>query len=226
MSTEPADQDDQAASLLRQLRLARSRRDGRLGADILLARLIARFEKDIRTRIAWRTHSWQPSDADIDDMVQGVRIGIARDIEKVLAGQVALGAVIGRKISDQAAEYARRRARLAGEISHEVLATVGTYDMPSLEFQAAQLRALIAELPERDRIFLSERFFGRLSPEEIARRHGVHRRVVDTATSRALKKLLSSQALADERVRELARRRRREHERTRPSERALVAAPG
>jgi RNA polymerase sigma factor (sigma-70 family) len=205
MSTEPADQDDdQAASILGQLRMARGRGDGGLHADILLAKLVSRYEKDIRARIVWRTHTQQPPDADIDDMVQGVRIGIAKDIEKVLAGQVELGAVIGRKISDQVAEFARRRARRAGEISDEALTAVGASDMLSLEFEAAELRARIAELPERDRVFLSERFFGRLGPAEIARRHGVHRRVVDTATSRALKKLLGSEALGDERaVREL-----------------------
>jgi RNA polymerase sigma factor (sigma-70 family) len=206
MSSEPADEDDddRDAALLGQMRLARGRPDGALHADILLAKLIGRYEKDIRKRIEWRAHTQQSSVADIDEMVQGVRIGIAKDIEKVLAGKVELGAVIGRKISDQTAEFARRRARRAGEISDEALATVGVCDGQSLEAEAAELRAFIASLPERDRVFLSERFFGGLRPDEIARRHGVHRRVVDTATSRALKKLLGSDALADERaVREL-----------------------
>jgi RNA polymerase sigma factor (sigma-70 family) len=202
MSTEPADEDDddRDAALLGQLRLARGRADGGLHADILLAKLIGRYEKDIRKNIEWRAYSQQPSAADIDEMVQDVRIGIAKDIEKVLAGKVELGAVIGRKISDHVAEFARRRARRAGEISDEALATVGACDTQSLEAEAAELRAFIAALPERDRVFLSERFFGGLRPDEIARRHGVHRRVVDTATSRALKRLLGSAALAHERA--------------------------
>lgn len=204
MSTEPADDDDHDAALLGQLRLARGRADGGLHADILLAKLIGRYETDIRKQIEWRAHTQQPSAADIDEMVQGVRIGIAKDIENVLAGKVELGAVIGRKISDQVAEFARRRARRASEISDDALAVVRIDDPPSLETEAAELRARIDQLPERDRVFLSERFFGGLRPDEIARRHGVHRRVVDTATSRALKKLLGSEALDDERaVREL-----------------------
>lgn len=207
MSPEPADEDedDRDSALLRQLRLARGRPDGELRASILLAQLIGRYEKHISESIEWRAHTQQPSVADIDEMVQGVRMGIVRDIEKVLANQVELGAVIGRKISDQVAEFARRRARRAGEVSEEALAVVGARDASSLEQEAAELRSRLAELPERDRIFLSERFFGGLRPDEIARRHGVHRRVVDTATSRALKKLLGSDALADERERRLVR---------------------
>ena len=194
------DEDDRNDALLRQLRLARQRPDGALRADVLLAKLIARQEKHVREAIEWRAYTQQPSVADIDEMVQGVRIGIAKDIDKILAGKVELGAVIGRKISDQTAEFARRRARHAGEISDEALLTVGVDDTPSLEQEAAELRALVAELPERDRVFLAERFFGGLRPAQIAERHGVHRRVVDTATSRALPKLLSAEALADERA--------------------------
>lgn len=194
------DEDDRDDALLRQLRLARERPDGALRADLLLAQMIARYEKDIRKQIEWRAHTQQPSVADIDEMVQAVRIGIVKDIDKVLAGTVELGAVIGRKVSDQTAEFARRRARRAGEISDEALALVGVEDSPSLEAEAAELRALVAELPERDRVFLAERFFGGLRPAQIAERHGVHRRVVDTATSRALPKLLGSDALAGERA--------------------------
>ncbi|HEV3000037.1 MAG TPA: sigma factor-like helix-turn-helix DNA-binding protein [Solirubrobacteraceae bacterium] len=202
MSTEPAneDDDDRDADLLGQLRVARGRADGGLHADILLAKLIGRYEKEIRSDIEWRAYTQQPSTADIDEMVQGVRLGMIKDIENVLAGKVGLGAVIGRKIADQTAEFARRRARRPGEISNEALAAVGVEDVASLEAEAADLRARIAALPERDRVFLSERFFGGLRPDEIARRHGVHRRVVDTATSRALKKLLRSDALADQRA--------------------------
>lgn len=69
-----------------------------------------------------------------------------------------------------------------------------------MESEAAELRARLTELPERDRVFVSERFFGGLRPEEIGRRHGVHRRVVDTAISRALRKLLASDAFADQRA--------------------------
>jgi len=206
MSPEPADDedDDRDATFLGQLRLARGRPDGALHAEILLAKLIGSYEKDIREQIEWRAYTQQPSAADIDEMVQGVRLGLIKDIENVLAGRVELGAVIGRKISDQVAEFARCRARRASEISDAALAAVGFEDVGSLETEAAELRARIAALPERDRIFLSERFFGGLCPDEIARRHGVHRRVVDTATSRALKKLLGSEALADQRaVREL-----------------------
>lgn len=203
MSPEPAaeDEDDRDAALLRQLALARGRPDGALRESLLLGQLIARQEAHIRRLVRWRAHSQQPSDADIDEMVQGVRMGIARDVENILAGRVTVGAVIGRKVADEVAEFARRRARRAAEVAPgAALDAVGYEDSPSLESEAAELRARLAELPERDRVFLSERFFGGLRPEEIARRHGVHRRVVDTAISRALRKLLASDAFADERA--------------------------
>jgi DNA-directed RNA polymerase specialized sigma24 family protein len=204
MTSQPADQDedgDRDAALLRQLQLARGRHDGALRESVLLAQLIARQEVHIRQLVRWRAHSQQPSAADIDEMLQGVRIGIARDIEKILAGGVTLGAVIGRKVADEAAEFARRRARRAPEVAPgAALDTMSYQDGLSLEHEAAELRERLAALPERDRIFLSERFFGGLRPDELAARHGVHRRVVDTATSRALRKLLSSDALADQRA--------------------------
>lgn len=98
MSPEPAaeDEDDRDAALLRQLALARGRPDGALRESLLLGQLIARQEAHIRRLVRWRAHSQQPSDADIDEMVQGVRMGIARDVENILAGRVTVGAVIGR----------------------------------------------------------------------------------------------------------------------------------
>src|SRR3954453_17518103 len=120
MSSQPADpeeDDDRDPALLRQLRLARGRPDGALRESVLLAKLIASQEAHIRLLVRWRAHSQQPSAADIDEMVQGVRIGIARDIEKILAGRVTLGGVIGRKVADEAAEFARGRARRAPEVA-------------------------------------------------------------------------------------------------------------
>src|SRR3954471_22095726 len=107
MSPEPAaedEDDDRDAALLRQLGMACGRVDGGLHRDILIAQLIARHEERIREMVEWRAYTQQPSGADIDEMVQGVRIGIVKDIDKVLAGKVELGAVIGRKVSDEVAE--------------------------------------------------------------------------------------------------------------------------
>lgn len=192
--------DDRDAALVRQIALARRRPDGALREPLLLGRLLARHEPNIRRMVSWRAHSQQPSKADIDEIVNSVLIGAAEDIDKVLAGQVAFGAVIGRKVEDEVVEWVRRRKRRAGDVAiDDKLDELGVEDSPSLVREAEELRARVAELPERDQAFLAERMFGGLRPKQIAERHGVHRRVLDTATSRALKKLLASDALADER---------------------------
>jgi DNA-directed RNA polymerase specialized sigma24 family protein len=70
-------------------------------------------------------------------------------------------------------------------------------ERPTLADEASALRERIAGLSGRDQRIMAERMLLGLKPEEIAGRHGVHRRVVDTATSRALKKLLASDELSD-----------------------------
>lgn len=202
MSSQPAEEedDDRDAALLRQLALARGRPDGALREPLVLGQLLARHEGNIRRMVSWRAHSQQPSKADIDEIVNSVLIDIVKAIDKVLAGEVALGAVIGRKVHDEVVEWVRRRKRRAGEVADDdALRELGTEDGMSLVREAAELKALLSGVSDRDQVFLAERLFGGLRPEQIAERHGVHRRVVDTATSRALKKLLTSDALADER---------------------------
>jgi DNA-directed RNA polymerase specialized sigma24 family protein len=70
-------------------------------------------------------------------------------------------------------------------------------ERPTLADEARELRERIAGLSGRDQQMLAQRMLLGLKPEEIARRHGVTRQVVDTATSRALKKLQTSDELAD-----------------------------
>jgi DNA-directed RNA polymerase specialized sigma24 family protein len=70
-------------------------------------------------------------------------------------------------------------------------------ERPTLAEEARELRERIAGLSGRDQRIMADRMLLGLKPEEIARRHGVQRQVVDTATSRALKKLLASDELAD-----------------------------
>jgi DNA-directed RNA polymerase specialized sigma24 family protein len=96
-------------------------------------------------------------------------------------------------------DYVRRRKRLAREVHPEIedFPDPAAPDSPTLADEARALHERIAGLSGRDQQMMAERMLLGLKPEEIARRHGVQRQVVDTATSRALKKLLTSDRLAD-----------------------------
>jgi RNA polymerase sigma factor (sigma-70 family) len=193
-------QDDPDASLLRQLALARARPDGGLREQLIMTRLLSRHVPNIRRIVAWRAYTLRPSEADIDELVGGVLIRLAEALKKEIdASSSALGALIAVNIEWEVIDYARRRKRRAREVQRETgdFADAAAPERPTLADEARALRERIAGLSGRDQQMMAERMLLGLTPEEIAARHGVHRRVVDTATSRALRKLAASDALSD-----------------------------
>jgi RNA polymerase sigma factor (sigma-70 family) len=217
----PPAQDTDAA-LLRQLVLARKRPDGVLREQLIMTRLLARHVADIRRIVTWRAYSQRPSDADIDELVGGVLIRVADALKKeVDASSSALGGLIAVNIEWEVIDYVRRRRRRAREVHPEIenFPDPAAPEQPTLADEARALRERIAGLPGRDRQIMAERMLLGLKPEEIAGRHGVHRRVVDTATSRALKKLLASDELSDVRQARDVRTARGERDVQRPTDR-------
>jgi RNA polymerase sigma factor (sigma-70 family) len=191
---------DPDATLLRQLALARTRPDGILREQLILTQLLARHVANIRRIVAWRAHSQRPSDADVDELVGGVLIRVADALKKeVDASSSSLGGLIAVNIEWEVIDYVRRCRRRAREVHPEIenFPDPAAPEQPSLADEARALRDRIAGLSGRDRQIMAERMLLGLKPEEIAGRHGVHRRVVDTATSRALKKLQASDELSD-----------------------------
>jgi RNA polymerase sigma factor (sigma-70 family) len=191
--------EDADAALLRQLALARTRSDGGLREQLIMTRLLGRHVANIRRIVAWRAYSLRPSEADIDDIVGGVLIRIADALEKEVAAGRSLRGLIAVNIEWEVTDYARRRKRFAREVHPPIDAfpDPAAPDRPTLADEARELRERIAGLSGRDQQMMAERMLLGLKPEEIARRHGVQRQVVDTATSRALRKLLASDELAD-----------------------------
>jgi RNA polymerase sigma factor (sigma-70 family) len=198
-SAESPDEDPDAA-LLRRLALARNSSDGGLREQLVMARLLGRHVANIRRIVVWRAYSLRPSDADVDDMVGGVLIRLAEALKKEVDASKSFRGLIAINIEWEVTDFARRRKRLAAREVHPVsqdFPDPAAPDRPTLADEARALRERIAGLSGRDQQIMAERMLLGLKPDEIARRHGVQRQVVDTATSRALKKLLASDELAD-----------------------------
>jgi RNA polymerase sigma factor (sigma-70 family) len=204
VSSDPAAPlaEDADASLLRQLALARKRPDGALREQLIMTRLLARHVPNIRRIVAWRAYSLRPSDADIDDIVNGVLARVADALRKDVDVTGSLGGLIALNIEWEVIDHVRRRRRFAHEVHPEIEAfpDPAAPEQPTLADEARELRERITGLSGRDQRMLAERMLLGLKPEEIAARHGVRRQVVDTATSRALKKLLASDELSDVRA--------------------------
>jgi RNA polymerase sigma factor (sigma-70 family) len=208
-ATSPAEDPD--ATLLRQLALARKRPDHVLREQLIMTQLLSRHVANIRRIVALRAYSQRPSDADIDELVGGVLIRVADALDKEIDARSSLAGLIAINIEWEVIDYVRRRRRRAREVHPEVedFPDPAAPDRPTLADEARALRERIAGLPARDQRIMAERMLLGLKPDEIARRHGVHRQVVDTATSRALKKLLASDELSDVRqARDLSAARR------------------
>lgn len=205
--------DERDAQLMRQLALARGRPDGALRAELILTELLARHEPNIRRIVRYRAYSQRPSDADIDEIVNTVMIGVAKALEGEFDAEMPFGALVAKNIPWDVIDWVRSRERRAGEIPTED-AVISDGDpeeqAPSLAEEARRLRELIGELPERDREIVTQRMLFGLKPKQIAEIHGITREAVDTATFRALRKLKADEAIvaAHEQlgVREPARR--------------------
>jgi RNA polymerase sigma factor (sigma-70 family) len=195
----PPPAEDADAALLRQLALARTSPDGVLREQLIMSRLLGRHVANIRRIVVWRAYSLRPSDADIDDIVGGVLIRIAEALKKEIAPSKSFRGLIAVNIEWEVTDYARRRRRFVREVHPPIedFPDPAAPERPTLADEARELRERIAGLSGRDQQIMAERMLLGLKPEEIARRHGVQRQVVDTATSRALKKLLASDELAD-----------------------------
>jgi RNA polymerase sigma factor (sigma-70 family) len=200
VSSDPAaPSQDPDATLLRQLVLARKRPDGALREQLIMTRLLGRHVANIRRIVTWRAYSQRPSDADIDELVAGVLIRVADALRKEIDASSSLSGLIAVNVEWEVIDYVRRRRRRAREVHPEIenLPEPAAPDRPTLADEARALRERIAGLSGRDQQMLAERMLLGLKPDEIASRHGVHRQVVDTATSRALKKLQASDELSD-----------------------------
>lgn len=192
-------EDNEDAALLRKLALAREQADGPLHEQTILAELLGRHAQNIRRIAAYSAHSLHPSAADLDEIVNAVFSRVAVALERKLDFGKPFRYVVADNTEWEVIDYARRRKRREPEVylKPEDFPDPAAPETPTLAEEARALCERIAGLGDRDREFLAERMLLGLKPDEIAERHGVHRRVVDTATSRALKKLLAGEGADD-----------------------------
>lgn len=197
--TEEDDQDPDArdATLMRQLRLAKSRADGALRAELIVGELLARHQPNIRRIVRYRTYSSQPSTADIDEIVNTTMIGVAKALQGDFDPELPFGALVAKNVSWDIADWFRARKRRSIEVPMDGMdfPAPASDEGPSLVDEATRLRELTAGLPERDREILGLRLFAGLDPKRIAEIHCMSRGAVDTATTRALKRLAAGDVL-------------------------------
>ena len=122
VSSDPAapPAEDTDATLLRQLALARKRPDGALREQLIMTQLLGRHVPNIRRVVAWRAYSLRPSDADIDDIVNGVLIRVADALRKDVDASGSLGGLIAVNIECEVIDHVRRRRRFAREVHPEI----------------------------------------------------------------------------------------------------------
>jgi RNA polymerase sigma factor (sigma-70 family) len=198
--SQDADDDPDArdARLMRQLVLARGRPDGALSAELILSKLLARHEPNIRRIVNYRIYTKRPSKADVDEIINTVMIGVAKALEGDFDVEVPFGAIVAKNIDWDVIDWVRSRERRAAEISTAVVDVPYVdpgEEQPSLVDEARRLRELIDELPGRDHEIVAQRMLFGLRPNQIAEIHGITRNAVDVATHRALKKLEADEAV-------------------------------
>jgi RNA polymerase sigma factor (sigma-70 family) len=180
---------------MRQLAMARRRPDGALRAELILAELLARHEPNIRRIVKFRTYSRQPSTADIDEIVNTVMIGVVKALKDDFDPEMPFVALVAKNTEWDVIDWVRAQERRNRDLLTDDVtawADPAQPDAPSLVDEARRLHELIEELPPRDREMVSQRMLLGWDPKRIAAFHGVSRGVVDTATSRSLKKLAAS----------------------------------
>lgn len=228
------DDDDRDAALLRELAIAQQRDDGGLSAGLVMAELLGRYSGYIRRMVRFRLHRLLLSAHDLED----IESGVFERLIKTLARKTQFGKPFKYLVADnvewECKDFARVRRRRSPESAHDpgklppaasplgrkrsATGTAretmheGDEDGPDSGGLAAQARAFAARivgLPERDRMTLTQRFLASMRTKDIASGLGVHRRVVDTATHRALKKLFDSDEFSNERQTRVVRDARR-----------------
>lgn len=214
--------DAREGRLLAELARAKRDDDNGLHADVVAAELLGPYWSYILRIVRWRLHRLGIADQDVEDVSASVfeRLALALDNKSQFSKPFKY--VVMDNIDWACIDFRRQRHRRRIETLHppgdlppassprgrKRSSTSGRpqpvggadEDGPDSDGLAAQARAFgqrIEALQGRDREIVSRRFLAAMSPAEIAQLLGVERGAVDTATHRALRKVLASEELAD-----------------------------
>lgn len=214
--------DDRDERLLAELARAKQRDDNGLHADLVAAELLKPYWNYILRIARWSLNDLRAPEQDIEDVGASVFERLTRALQNKTRFSKPFKYVVLDNIDWACGDFRRQHKRRRAEMLHspEELPpassplgrkrssasgrreSVAEADQDGLDSHglAAQARAFgqrIEALQGRNREIISQRFFAAMSPTEIAERLGVERGAVDTATHRALRKLLASDQLAD-----------------------------
>jgi RNA polymerase sigma factor (sigma-70 family) len=217
-STNPTGYDEH---LLEQLARAKREDDNGLHADLVAAELLGPYWKYILRIVRWRLHDLRPAEHDVEDVAATVFERLARALENKPRFSKPFKFVVLDNVDWACGDFRRQhhrrperphspealpsarsprgRKRSAASGRRETVA-VSDDDGPDGDGLAAQARAFrerLDALQGRDREIVSRRFFEGMAPAEIAERLGLGRSALDTATHRALRKVLASDRLTD-----------------------------
>jgi DNA-directed RNA polymerase specialized sigma24 family protein len=214
--------EQREAQLLLQLGRAQHSDGGELVARRLTAELLAPYWNYSLRIVRWKLHGLAVPEADIEDVAADVLERMVRALANTTEFTKPLKYVVLDNIGWACGDFRRQRRRrrreslrapdelgpptsAAGRMrstlsgSREPIGS-GDGEGPDGEGLAAQARTFggrVATLHGRDREIVTRRFFAAVSPADIARELGMSRGALDTATHRALRKVLASEALAD-----------------------------
>jgi RNA polymerase sigma factor (sigma-70 family) len=204
--------------------LARAKRDDDNGlhADLVAAELLRPYWKYILRIVRWRLHRLKVAEQDVEDVAACVFERLARALENKPRFSKPFKSVVLDNVDWACGDFRRQHNRRHAETLHSPQElpparsargrkrssasgrrepVAGTdEDGPDGAGLAGQARVFgerIKALEGRDREIVSRRFFEGMPPMEIAQRLGIERGTVDTATHRAVRKVLASEQLAD-----------------------------
>jgi RNA polymerase sigma-70 factor (ECF subfamily) len=174
----PADDDAMDGGTQRFLAFARS--DDRSGMEELL--------REYHERCVSRARSILGNAADAEDAVQDAFLRLVRGASSY-DGSVPFGAWLARLVTEASLDL-RRSATRRRRREDEALLTPPTQELESAEDERlAQLRQLVAELPDELKAPIELRFFAGLSQKETAEKLGVSENLVAVRIHRGKERL-------------------------------------
>ncbi len=221
---EPAGEpiiEQREGELLAQLERAQRKAGGELEARRLTAELLAPYWSYSLRIVRWKLHGLAIPEADVEDVAAEVLERMVRALENTTQFTKPLKYVVLDNIGWACGDFRRLRnrrgresLRAPDELGPPISATgrkrstvsggrepLGSGDGdPGGEGLTAQARTFgerVAALHGRDREIVTRRFFAAASPADIASELEMSRGALDTATHRALRKVLASEPLAD-----------------------------
>jgi RNA polymerase sigma factor (sigma-70 family) len=124
---------------------------------------------------------------DTEDVVQDVFLHAWRSRDEEPVAQ--WGGWLRRLAVCRALDRLRRRRDLPGLDSEEIASPASSSSAMEFSEMQEQLRAAVAELPERERVVFSLRYFEAIGNSEIARLLAISESAVSTALNKARNKL-------------------------------------